>query len=720
MITSVYLNSNMSYTQPQPGEDQYMHMYLEGSCLSHYTEVPDTYFPSVMSNCPLGTDQIETMWQLPEESDPQYAQQLREGSSGYQYPLHIQGQTFFDGNITAQADMSWPEPGQVWLQQAGYDFNHEASLESFSDPGLIDQGPRPPDVPTFGESVFSDNPGYHEPDNDVLSNQTANREGPVDKGAVGVLQKTRPILAKVIERRKPHSAAVKQQIRDSALRSNQWAKAYTLKLVMEAEFQDSDGKLVNHLVMPATRDIATFLECSNTTVRAALRKTDDKKGVVLGAWKVEECERTSPAEVEASDALHKQSSLYEQEIDTEPMSLLLSFINSPSCQSVAHWETSNKSGPSTTHALSQTSLLDDVSVWQNSQALSSMEDVARNNMAALMQSVDNAMDHHKNPVNMPCINSSYSTQVQDPHSTPLQATETGKNLPPSRKKNKKMSTRGPVVNVYHVSQKHGETFNLEGKLVSSAVIMTTKSVATLTGASYRILIQAKLHVHIEWDTWRISYLGRMRSGDDLNQEILARLDTIPSGSALTGTAHEDYNWESSHEPSEHIFNSDQTNQHEACETSHESTSMDPIDPGFRLESVHPMGFMAGTKSLPDESSISGGKEAMLQNRTHNIPTGAGTVLQRYQYHRSEMSRVRNSLHSGNAKVFRIEQKNGTFFKYEDRLIACLKIRTRSAVAEFLDCSVPTIQRSLKAKGTRKGIVKDVWKVTDLGVGPVFV
>ncbi|KAG7528225.1 hypothetical protein FFLO_06314 [Filobasidium floriforme] len=622
----------MSYTQPQPGEDQHMHMYPEGSCLSHYTGVPDTYFPSVMSNCPLGTDQIETMWQLPEEFDPQYAQQLHEGSSGYQYPLHIQGQTFFDGNITAQADMSWPEPGQVWLQQAGYDFN------------------------PFGETVFSDDPGYPELDNDVLSNQTANRERPVDKEAVGVLQKTRPILAKVIERRKPHSAAVKQQIRDSALRSNQWAKAYTVKLVMEAEFQDSDGKLVDHLVMPATRDIATFLKCSNTTVRAALRKTDDKKGVVLGVWKVEECERTSPAEVEASDALHKEISQYEQEIDMEPMSLLLSFINSSSCQSVAHWETSNKPGPSTTHALSQTSLLEDVSVWQNSQPLLSMEDVARNDMAAVMQSVDNAMDHHKNPVNMPCVNSSHSIQVQDHHSTPLQATETGQNLPPSHKKNKKMLTRGPVVNVYHVSQKHGETFNLEGKLVSSAVIMTTKSVATLTGASYRILNQAKLHVHIEWDAWRITYLGRMRSGDDINQEILARLDTIP-------------------------------------------------------------GFTAGAKSLLDESSISGGKEAMLQNRTHNIPTGAGTVLQRYQYRRSEISRVRNSLHAGNAKLFRIERKNGTSFKYGDRLVDCVKIRTRSAAAEFLNCSVPTIQRSLKAKGKRKGIVKDVWKVTDLGVDP---
>lgn len=240
-----------------------------------------------------------------------------------------------------------------------------------------------------------------------------------------------------------------------------------------------------------------------------------------------------------------------------------------------------------------------------------------------------------------------------------------------------MSNRGVVVNVYHVSQKHGETFNLKGKLVSSAVIMTTKSVATLTGASYRILNQAKLHVHIFWDAWRITYLGKMHSGDDMDQEILARVDTTPAGSTLNGTACGDYNWESSHGPSEHIFNFEQTNQHEACETSHESTSY---------------------KSLPAESSISGGKEAMLQNRTSNISTGAGTVLQRYSYRRSEMSRVRNSLHAGNAKLFRIERKDETSFKYGDHLIDCVKIRTRSAAAEFLDCSVPTLQRSLKTKG----------------------
>jgi hypothetical protein len=581
---------------------------------------------------------------------------------------------------------------------------------------LVDQGTRPPDVPTFGESVFSDYPGYPQPDNHVPSNKTANTEGPVDKGAVGFLQETRPMLTKVIERRKPHSDAFKQQLRDSVLRSNQWAKAYTLKLVMEAEFQDSDGNLVDHLVMPATRDIAAFLGCSNTTVISALRKTDNKKGVVLGVWKVEECERTNPAEVEASRALHGESSLCEQEIDMEPMSLLLSFINSPSCQSVAHWETSNKPGSSMTHALSQTNLPDTVSVGQTSQSLLSLEDVAENNKATLMQSLNNAMNHHNNPVDVTCVNLSHGTQTQDPHST-LQATETGKNLPPSRKKNKKMSNRGVVVNVYHVSQKHGETFNLKGKLVSSAVIMTTKSVATLTGASYRILNQAKLHVHIVWDAWRITYLGKMHSGDDMDQEILARVDTTPAGSTPNGTACEDYNWESSHGPSEHIFNFDQTNQHEACETSHESTSMDPIDPGFRLDSVHPMGFVAGSKSLPAESSISGGKEAMLQNRTSNISTGAGTVLQRYSYRRSEMSRVRNSLHAGNAKLFRIERKDETSFKYGDCLVDCVKIRTRSAAAEFLDCSVPTLQRSLKAKGKRKGIVKDVWKVTDLGVDP---
>jgi hypothetical protein len=101
----------MSSAQPQPEKDQYMHMYLEESCLSHYTEVPDTDLPSVLSDCSIGTAQIETIWQLPQESDPQYEQQVYGGSSGYQYPLHIQGQTFFDDNMTAQADMSWPGPG---------------------------------------------------------------------------------------------------------------------------------------------------------------------------------------------------------------------------------------------------------------------------------------------------------------------------------------------------------------------------------------------------------------------------------------------------------------------------------------------------------------------------------------------------------------------------------------------------------------------------------
>lgn len=362
---------NMSYNEQQAEIDQYTQMDFGGSWMTNYAGVLETHLPSDYSNCLMGMNQREILTQLPQEVHPQYAQSVYESFS-----------------------------------------IHDASLEGLNlVTELVDQGTRPPDVLTFGESVFHDYPGYPQPDNHVPRNKTANTEGPVDKGAVGFLQETRPMLTKVIERRKPHSDAFKQQLRDSALRSNQWAKAYTLKLVMEAEFQDSDGNLVDHLVMPATRDIAAFLGCSNTTVRLALRKTDDKKGVVLGVWKVEECERTNSAEVEASRALHGESSLCEQEIDMEPMSLLLSFINSPSCQSVAHWETSNKPGSSMTHALSQTNLPDTVSVGQTSQSLLSLEDVARNNKATLMQSLNNAMNHHNNHVDVTCVDLSHDTQT---------------------------------------------------------------------------------------------------------------------------------------------------------------------------------------------------------------------------------------------------------------------------------------------------------------------
>jgi hypothetical protein len=113
-------------------------------------------------------------------------------------------------------------------------------------------------------------------------------------------------------------------------------------------------------------------------------------------------------------------------------------------------------------------------------------------------------------------------------------------------------TRGHVVNLYHVWQEHGEAFDLEGELVSSAVIKTTRSVVAVTGVHRNVLVRAKLNTNIEWDVWRIRYLGKVHSRDVIDQEDLARIGTIPAKPNSTvlgyGPSCQDYSVESSHEP----------------------------------------------------------------------------------------------------------------------------------------------------------------------------
>jgi hypothetical protein len=113
-------------------------------------------------------------------------------------------------------------------------------------------------------------------------------------------------------------------------------------------------------------------------------------------------------------------------------------------------------------------------------------------------------------------------------------------------------TRGHAVNLYHVWQEHGEAFDLEGELVSSAVIKTTRSVVAVTGVHRNVLVRAKLNTNIEWDVWRIRYLGKVHSRDVIDQEDLARIGTIPAKPNSTvlgyGPSCQDYSVESSHEP----------------------------------------------------------------------------------------------------------------------------------------------------------------------------
>lgn len=61
---------------------------------------------------------------------------------------------------------------------------------------------------------------------------------------------------------------------------------------------------------------------------------------------------------------------------------------------------------------------------------------------------------------------------------------------------------------YLVQRIDGKVFDLEGKLVSFAVISTNRDVTAVTGLGGFALQKAKLYQGIDWGNWSVTYLGR--------------------------------------------------------------------------------------------------------------------------------------------------------------------------------------------------------------------
>lgn len=152
---------------------------------------------------------------------------------------------------------------------------------------------------------------------------------------------------------------------------------------------------------------------------------------------------------------------------------------------------------------------------------------------------------------------------------------------------------------------------------------TDRRVSAVTGASGHSLDSAKLHTNIEWGVWRISYLGKIRKGEDVNQEIFAGVDPDVARSNLTGSNEHrlclERKWESSHEQSAQTYNLDQHNQHEACEANQRSTPVTQMAPESSSASVHRFDHVTSTQPVGIAGTISNQQEAMQHTTTQSIP-----------------------------------------------------------------------------------------------------
>jgi hypothetical protein len=94
----------------------------------------------------------------------------------------------------------------------------------------------------------------------------------------------------------------------------------------------------------------------------------------------------------------------------------------------------------------------------------------------------------------------------------------------SLKDERKNSNSNRFVKHYLVKRMNGKVFDLEGKLVSFALISTNRAVTAVTGLGGFALHKAKLYVGIDWGDWRVTYLGRAHLNDEAKQSLLEGLD----------------------------------------------------------------------------------------------------------------------------------------------------------------------------------------------------
>lgn len=271
---------------------------------------------------------------------------------------------------------------------------------------------------------------------------------------------------------------------------------------------------------------------------------------------------------------------------------------------------------------------------------------------------------------------------------------------------------------YLVKRIDGEVFDLQGKLVSFAVISTNRDVTAVTGLGGFALHKAKLYLAIDWGDWRVTYLGRAHSNDEAKQSLLEGLDIEQARSSWfcsdPGQAQQENNQEITYAQATDGLSFGNIDQDGVWEASYADVSTDSSTWMPRLGSSHPIHHETGSQMLHVDEAGNGqpvmipGKRCYSMISRMNIQKGA---LNRPTI--TDTTRAKMSLSATHAKSYHVERKSGMRFIYGGQSVDFAIIRTVYATAEFLNCSIPTLHRALHRIDIKKGIIKQIWRVWEV-------
>jgi hypothetical protein len=546
---------------------------------------------------------------------------------------------------------------------------------------------------TCSESLLPNPLGLNDPHDQDPSFWVQNTQDHLDAIDVYIAQSSEQ-ATQADERCKPPSAKDKKQ---SGRCTGPIPKRCILKHRDDTLFQNQDGNLVSAMVMQSYKDVAAFVGCSARAVSGAMADSNAKRGVLLEIWKVEDYTETEANKIMCLTVHNEGGSCLRQQAQPEALASErnISYNNDPETN---FYDTNIKDiTPSQS---------DEKMTFASSSVNQSVVPDWNSSAPYGSQSLSAGSRTHT-------ARSGYTQP--DPIQPMLKGSARGKT--PAMKLLPKTSHGGLAAKLYHVRRIDEQLFDLEGDWVSSAGIWSNKNVTKITGIGRTSLQSAKLDVDVDRGEWRVKYLGKAQSSDQINQDLLRKIEALSTGSNWpvgleSNQPCQEYNDENTHVPSIYRDRLSTNNRYGVPATTdmnlleHSLNLAQPIDSAADF-------ILSDTGGAIDTRTDSEAHSKQLQS--HSLSTRMKkSIRARNQRPVPDTARAKQSLNSATAKLVLVKRVNGNSFEYDKRQVDFAIISTISAASEFLGTSYVTLQRALRKRDRSKRVVRKIWEVEDLG------
>jgi hypothetical protein len=479
------------------------------------------------------------------------------------------------------------------------------------------------------------------------------------------------------------SVAPKQRRADYFAACGRPPKRCILRQQNGAAFPDTNGKFVSALVMPGIRNVAAFIGCHGSTIRRAMAQTNEHKGIVDGIWRVEEYKEIETVNDEGLLIQHEEQSHLGQQ----------------------------------THQDSVVSALNYCCIYRPETTLSDVHTGL------------NAAGGHGQNISLvsPSVGqSSYLSVDPIQHLTAAGEQASGAAIVGSGymiEYPKGSLKRGAPAKLYLLRRADGQHFNYEEKPVPFALICMDRDVRNVTGISRDSLYCAQQNADILWDPWKVTYLKKVHHRHRSTEQLLREIETLSALSSQLESLFQ-HPWQEYIRKNSLVLpmqrsNSGSANQHETSKSSHQARSTVLLSLEDSLISNNSINPGIGHQPSDLEGTIGSREQAVFHTKKGQAAFCSVATRKKMQknainHHQSISDAAKARIAEIHEKLLHVERVDGASFSYNKQQVYFAIIQGRLAASKLLNCHPKTIRNALQKRCKKKGIVKKIWRVKDLG------